>query len=67
MLEQEKQKGKAIAKMSPPERNALIARMMFGKHWQEAQMAMFMLMGAWGVAPTPPPGAPAGGPPHGTD
>jgi hypothetical protein len=67
MLEHEKEKGRAIAKMPPPERNALIARMMFGTNWQGAQMAMFMLMGAWGVAPAPPPGAggPAGGPPHG--
>jgi hypothetical protein len=62
MLEQEKEKGRAIARMPPPERNNLVARMMFGESWEQAQMAMFALMGAWGVAPGPPPGA--GGPPH---
>jgi hypothetical protein len=56
--------------MPPSERNKLLARMMFGEDWQQAQMAMFMLMGAWGVAPGPPPGGPPhgpgpGGPPHG--
>lgn len=61
MLEQEKEKGKAIARMPPPERNKLIARMMFGEGAAQAQMAMFMLMGMWGIAPGPPPGA--GGPP----
>jgi hypothetical protein len=35
--------------------------MMFGESAEQAQMAMFMLMGMWGVAPGPPPGA--GGPP----
>ena len=64
MLDQEKDRGRHIAQMPPPERNRLIAKMMFGDSWQQAQMAMFMLMGAWGVAPAPPPGA--GGPPdHG--
>jgi hypothetical protein len=69
MLEQEKEKGKAIARMPPPERNKLVARMMFGENWEQAQMALFMLMGAWGVAPGPPPGAggaPPGAPPHGS-
>jgi hypothetical protein len=61
MIEQEKERGKAIGQMPPPERNKLIARMMFGEEWPQAQMAMFVLMGAWGVAPEPPPGAP----PHG--
>ena len=63
MLEHEKEKGKAIAHMPPPGRNRLVARMMFGESAEQAQMAMFMLMGAWGVAPGPPPGA--GGPPPG--
>jgi len=62
VVENEKERGKAIGRMPPPERNALLARMMFGDVGQQAQMAMFMLMGAWGVAPPPPPGA--GGPPH---
>jgi hypothetical protein len=67
MLEQEKEKGKGIAHMPPPERNKLVARMMFGESWEQAQMGMFALMGAWGVAPGPPPGAggpPPGGPPR---
>jgi hypothetical protein len=66
MLEHEKERGKAIAEMPPPERNKLVARMMFGEHWEHAQMAMFMLMGAWGVAPAPPGGGPPGteGPPE---
>lgn len=63
MLENEKERGRAIGQMPPPERNRLAARMMFGEGWEHAQMAMFMLMGAWGVAPGPPPGA--GGPPPG--
>jgi hypothetical protein len=38
--------------------------MMFGENWEVVQPAMFMLMGAWGIAPGPPPGG--GGPPgHG--
>ena len=62
MLEHEKERGRTIGRLSPPERNELVARMMFGQGWQQAQMAMFMLMGAWGVAPAgPPPGS--GGPP----
>jgi hypothetical protein len=61
MLEQEKEKGKAIAQMPPPERSKLIARMMFGEKWEQAQLAMFMLMGAWGIAPGPPPGGPPQG------
>jgi hypothetical protein len=65
MLEQEKERGRAIGRMSPPERNELVARTMFGEGWQQAQMAMFMLMGAWGVAPPGPPpdhGNPPAGP-----
>ena len=61
MLEQEKEKGRAIAHLPPPERNELTARMMFGESAGQAQMAMFMLMGMWGIAPGPPPGV--GGPP----
>jgi hypothetical protein len=63
VVEQEKERGRAIAHMPPPERNMLVARMMFGEDWPVAQMAMFMLMGSWGVAPPPPPGAGHGGPP----
>lgn len=63
MLEEEKTKGKALAHLPPPERNKRIARMMFGESAAQAQMAMFMLMGSWGIAPDPPPGA--GGPPTG--
>jgi hypothetical protein len=63
VIDEEKEKGRAIAQMPPPERGKLIARMMFGQHWEEAQMTMFMLMAAWGVAPGPPPGA--GASPHG--
>jgi hypothetical protein len=69
MQENEKERGKGIGQLPPPERNKLIARMMFGDDWEMAQMAMFMLMGAWGVAPPPPPGAggpPPGPPPHGS-
>ncbi|MGD8794668.1 MAG: hypothetical protein PVF47_19115 [Anaerolineae bacterium] len=65
MIEKEKERGRAIAHMPPPERNELLARMMFGEDWPQAQMAIFMLMGAWGIAPGPPPGAGPGGPPHG--
>jgi len=62
MFEVEKAKGKAIAHLPPPERNKLIARMMFGEAAPMAQMGMFMLLGSWGIAPAgPPPGA--GGPP----
>jgi hypothetical protein len=62
MLDQEKERGRAIGRMPPQERNNLVARMMFGQAWEHAQMAIFMLMGAWGVAPQgPPPGH--GGPP----
>jgi hypothetical protein len=69
VVEKEKERGQAIGQMPPPARNELIARMMFGEDWQKAQMAMFMLMGAWGIAPGPPPGAEGpppghGGPPH---
>jgi hypothetical protein len=45
-----------------------VARIMFGESAEQAQMAMFMLMGSWGIAPGPPPGAggpPPGGPPPG--
>jgi len=63
MLEEEKAKGKALAHLPPPARNKLIARMMFGEGADGAQMAMFILMGSWGIAPGPPPGA--GGPPPG--
>jgi hypothetical protein len=68
MLEQEKEKGRAIARMPPPERNKLVARMMFGEGAEQAQMAIFMLMGMWGIAPGPPPGAdgPPGAPPVGS-
>ena len=68
MLEDEKARGRAIAHLPPPERNKLVARIMFGKSAEQAQMAMFMLMGSWGIAPGPPPGAggpPPGGPPPG--
>jgi hypothetical protein len=67
MQEKEKERGRAIGRMPPPERNKLLARMMFGETGEQAQMAFFMLMGAWGVAPGPPPGAggPPGGPPPG--
>jgi len=37
MLEQEKEKGKAIARMPPPERNKLTARMTFGQGAEQAQ------------------------------
>lgn len=68
MMEHEKEKGKAIAHMPPPARNQLVARMMFGEAVEQAQMGLFMLMGAWGVAPPGPPGGPPGpgGPPHGS-
>jgi len=56
MLEEEKAKGKALAHLPPPERNKRIARLMFGESAAQAQMAMFMLMGSWGIAPGPPPG-----------
>jgi hypothetical protein len=62
VVEKDKERGRAVAHMPPPERNALVARMMFGENWQQAQGAMFMLMGAWGVAPGPPPGAGGPGP-----
>jgi hypothetical protein len=73
MMEKEKERGRAIGRMPPPERNKLVARMMFGEEWPVAQMAMFVLMGSWGVAPSgpppgasgPPPGGPPGPPPHG--
>lgn len=68
MLENEKEKGRSLAHLPPPERNKLVARMMFGENAEQAQQGMFMLMGMWGVAPGPPPGAegpPAGGPPAG--
>jgi len=69
MLENEKERGKALAHLPPSEASRLIRRMMFGKSAEQAQMAMFMLMGQWGVLPPgPPPGAEgppghAGGPP----
>jgi len=69
MYEADKEKGKALAHMPPPERNKLVARLMFGQSAAQATMAMFMLMGAWGIAPPgPPPGAhgPPGGPPGGS-
>jgi hypothetical protein len=49
MQEQEKERGKAIGQMPPPARNELVVRMMFGQDWEVTQIAMFMLMGAWGV------------------
>jgi hypothetical protein len=71
MFEAEKERGKALAHLPPPELDKLIARMMFGQAAPQAQMGMFMLMGSWGIAPGPPPGAggppngpPPGGPPH---
>jgi hypothetical protein len=73
-MEREKERGRAIAQMPPPERSKLLAKLMFGQQVEQAQVAMFMLMGAWGIAPGPPsgaghegppPGVPAhGGPPH---
>jgi hypothetical protein len=68
VLEREKDRGRSFAHLPPPERNKMIARMMFGENAERAQQGMFMLMGMWGVAPGPPPGAdgpPAGGPPAG--
>ncbi len=44
MLEDEKERGKALAHLSLPERNRLIRRMMFGESAEQAQMAMFMLI-----------------------
>jgi hypothetical protein len=52
--------------MEPPERGKLTARMMFGESAEQAQMAMFMLMGSWGIAPPGPPPDPPGTPPHGS-
>jgi hypothetical protein len=68
VLENEKEKGRSLAHLPPPERNKLVARMMFGENAEQAQQGMFMLMGMWGVALGPPPGAegpPAGAPPAG--
>lgn len=50
MLENEKERGKEIANLPPLEKNNLVARLMFGQHWQKAREALIMLMEAWGIA-----------------
>jgi hypothetical protein len=52
MLEEEKERGKRIAGCSPRDRNALLARLIFGEDWGRARDAMALLMESWGIAQT---------------
>ena len=51
MFEEEKERGKALAKLPQSEKNDIIARLMFGEHWQRAVEALLMLMETWGIDP----------------
>lgn len=49
MFEQEKERGVRLARMSRVEKDELVAKLMFGRHWAKAIDAMVMLMHAWGI------------------
>ena len=51
MFEQEKERGRKRANLSPAEKNDLVARLMFGEHWQKAAEVLLMLMEIWGIDP----------------
>lgn len=49
MFENEKERGRKIARLPVLEKKRLIAQLMFGERWQEAREALFTLMESWGV------------------
>lgn len=49
MLENEKERGRKIAHLSPVEKDKLVAQLMFGEHWQKAREALIMLLQSWGI------------------
>jgi hypothetical protein len=54
MFEQERERGVRLARLSRMERDELVAKLMFGRHWDKAKDAMVMLMHAWGISETGP-------------
>ena len=50
MLEEEKERGRRLARLSNEEKDKLIAKLMFGKDWKKACEAMLLLMESWGIA-----------------
>ena len=51
MLEEEKQKGREIARMSAKGRSELIAKLMFGRGADTARLNFALLMTMWGIGP----------------
>jgi hypothetical protein len=49
MFERERERGIRLARLARGERDALVARLMFGRHWQRARKAMLGLIHAWGI------------------
>jgi hypothetical protein len=49
MFEQERERGIGLARLPRGQRDEMVARLMFGRHWKEARTALLMLMGAWGL------------------
>lgn len=58
MFEQEKERGVRLARLSRVEKDELVAKLMFGRHWAKAKDAMLMLMHAWGIAQAGAAGVP---------
>jgi hypothetical protein len=50
VLEDEKERGRKLAHLSPEEKDKLIAKLMFGEDWSKAREAMQLLMETWGIA-----------------
>lgn len=51
MLEEEKKRGREIARMSSKQRSKLVAKMMFGKGADTAKLPFVFLMTIWGIGP----------------
>lgn len=49
MFEQERERGVRLARLSRKEKDELVAKLMFGRHWDKAKDAMVMLMHTWGI------------------
>jgi hypothetical protein len=58
MFEGERERGIGLARLPREERDELVTRLMFGRHWLRAREAMLMLMHAWGIATPDVPGPP---------
>ena len=50
MLEEEKERGRKLARLSNEEKDELIAKLMFGEDWKKAREAVLLLMETWGIA-----------------